>query len=196
MRKSPLLILLVAAGALAAVSMSVQRVLTNAIDGERLAAARYEAFAAQAQTDGYSGVASLFRAQAKAERIHLHRFVAAMEERGLPVPPESTPKIEVASTERNLQAAISAEQAERDSTYLYAINTCNDARDPAIAKLFDMTRDAETEHANLCADALRTLRSMTANKAFYVCPACGYTTDVHLRACPSCSRIGALDRIQ
>lgn len=196
MRKSLALVtVLLAVSAFAGAPPGVQRVLSNAVNGERTAAARYEAYAAQADTEGYAGVACLFRAQAKAERIHLQRFVALMNERGIPVPPEATPKINVEATDRNLQNAISAEQAERDSTYLYAISTCNDARDEKVAKVFDVTRDSETEHANLCAGALRNMNGLKEAKAFYVCPICGYTTDVRLSMCPSCARSGSLDRI-
>jgi rubrerythrin len=195
MRKSLPLLVILTVSAFAGSPLSVQRVLTNAVNGERLAAARYDAFAERAAADGYAGVANLFRAEARAERIHLQRFVMLMDERGLPVPPEMTPKVDVDGTDRNLQTAISSEQAERDSTYLYAINTCNEAREEKVAKIFDITRDAETEHANLCASALRRLDSYKDAKTFFVCPVCGYTTDVRLSACPACARTGSLDRI-
>lgn len=196
MRKSLALVsVLLAVSTFAGVPPGVQRVLANAVDGERAAAARYEAYAAQADTDGYAGVACLFRAQAKAERIHLQRFVALMNERGIAVPAEAAPKMNVDATDRNLQNAISAEQTERDSTYLYAVSACNDARDEKVAKVFDITRDSETEHANLCAGALRNMNGLKDAKPFYVCPLCGYTTDVRLSMCPSCARSGVLDRI-
>lgn len=195
MRKSlPLLILLVAVSAVAA-SLSLQRLLSDAVKGERLAATRYDAFATQADTEGYAGVACLFRAQAKAERIHEARFIKLMTDRSMPVPTDATPPVNVLSTQRNLEVAISAEQAERDGTYLYAISACNDCNDVAAAKVFDTTRDTETEHANLCANALKTMSSMKNRQAFYVCPICGYTTDVRLPFCPSCQRKEALERV-
>lgn len=196
MRKSlPVLFIFVIAVAAYASQLSIQRVLSQAVNGERAAAARYDAFAERAQSDGYPGVANLFRAQAKAERIHLRRFSELMKERGMPLPPEEPVRLDVSATDRNLQTAIMLEQAERDSTYLYAINTCNDAREEKVAKVFDVTRDSETEHANLCANALRNMKSMQNAKAFYVCPICGYTTDVSLMACPACMHRGSLDEI-
>ena len=196
MRKSlPFLFVLVIAVAAYGTQLSIQRVLSQAVNGERAAAARYDAFAERAMADGYPGAASLFRAQAKAERIHLRRFAKLMEEHGMPVPPEEPVRLDVAATDRNLQAAIMLEQAERDSTYLYAINTCNDAREPEVAKVFDTTRDSETEHANLCANALRSMNSMKNAKTFYVCPYCGYTTDVGLNTCPACMHRGSLDEV-
>ena len=196
MRKSLSFLFLFVAVAVFGASFALQRALSDAVLGERRAAARYDAFAKQADTDGYAGVACLFRAQAMAERIHEKRFVKLMTDRGMPVPKDDTPNISVSSTERNLQAAIAAEQAERDSTYPSAVDTCNDCKDAAAAKVFDQTRDTETEHANLCNNAIRNLNSMKNAKPFYVCPICGYTTDVHLPFCPACNRQEELERAQ
>lgn len=165
---------------------SVQRALTNAIIGERLAVARYEAFAQKADDEGYLGAAALFRAAAKAEGVHLRRFTALMQERNLPVPAETALKIEPGSTRENLQTAIAAEQGERDGAYLHAIQAANEDNDPAVAKVFDETRDAEVEHANLCAEAARNLGDMKAPHEYFVCDRCGYTTNVRLPLCPSC----------
>ncbi|HWT65124.1 MAG TPA: ferritin family protein, partial [Terracidiphilus sp.] len=46
--------------------------LKAAYQGEMNARALYIAFAAQADEDGYCGIASLFRAAARAEQIHAH----------------------------------------------------------------------------------------------------------------------------
>jgi rubrerythrin len=164
----------------------IQRVLNNAVLGERRAIARYDAYAIKADDEGYPGAASLFRACAKAESIHLRRFTALMVERNLEVPPETPVKVDVGSTRDNLQNAFAAETAERDSVYLYAIRTANDDHDEAVAKTFDETRDVEVEHANLCADALRNLADMKTPHEYYVCERCGYTTNLRLPLCPSC----------
>jgi rubrerythrin len=164
----------------------VQKALTHAAIGERIAAARYDAFAARADADGYLGAAALFRACAKAEHIHATRFEKLLHDRGLPVPMNELPKFDVRTTQENLETAVSSEQAERDSSYLYAINVANEANDRDAASLFDVTRDTETEHANLEAEALRHLDRMRAPREYYVCDHCGYTTEVHLSLCPSC----------
>lgn len=164
----------------------VQKVLTNAVNNERAAVARYDAFAAKAEEEGYFGVASLFRACAKAERIHLQRFLGLMTARDVAPPAEAAPKIGVGSTRENLQTAISLEQGERDSTYLFAIDACNEAKDEIASKIFDTTRDAEVEHANLEAAAVRNLESMKAPRQYYVCDHCGYTSEIKLPLCASC----------
>ena len=168
------------------IPFGVQRVLSNAVTGERQAIARYNAFAAKADEEGYLGAADLFRAAARAETIHLRRFTALMVERNLAVPPEAPVKLSVGDTRDNLQAAVAAENAERDGAYLYAIQTANEEHEAAVAKVFDETRDAEVEHANLCADALRNLNDMKVSREDHVCERCGYTTNVRLPLCPSC----------
>jgi len=178
--------LLAAIATLFATPFPVQKALTNAVNNERAAVARYEAFAAKAEDEGYLGVANLFRACAKAERVHLQRFLGLMTARDVVPPSETAAKIEAGSTRENLQSAILLEQGERDSTYLYAINACNEAKDEAASKVFDATRDAEVEHANLEAAALRNLDSMKQPREYYVCEHCGYTTEIKLPLCPSC----------
>ena len=189
MRKLPILTLFVAAGLLAAdkpLSPFVRKALTSAVYGEKAAAARYDAFAAKADQEGYPGAAALFRACAKAERIHLARFEAVMRTRGVEPSNDTATPPSAGSTRDNLRNAASAEQTERDFTYKEACDTCTTARDEETAKLFDVTRDVETEHANLCANALHNMDELKSPKTFYVCGHCGYTTDVRLPLCPLC----------
>lgn len=189
MRKLPILTLFVAAGLLAAdkpLVPFVRKALTSAVYGEKAAAARYDAFAAKADQEGYPGAAALFRACAKAERIHLARFESVLKSRGVEPSNDTASSPSVGSTRDNLRAAATAEQTERDFTYKEACDTCTMARDEEAAKLFDITRDVETEHANLCATAMHDIDGLKSPKTFYVCTHCGYTTDVRLPLCPLC----------
>ena len=102
------------------------------------------------------------------------------------MPEERPVSIAAGSTRANLGVAISAESTERDRTYRNAFEVSSEDRDREVAKAFDETRDVETEHANLCAVALRSLESMKTPHAYYVCGKCGYTTDVRLGFCPLC----------
>ena len=198
MRKLPILTLFVAAGLLAAdkpLGPFVRKALTSAVYGEKSAAARYDAYANKADQEGYPGAAALFRACAKAERIHLARFEAALKGRGVE-PSNDTPSTpSVGSTRDNLRNAATAEQTERDFTYKEACDTCTTARDEEMAKLFDTTRDVETEHANLCANAMTHMDDLKSPKTFYVCGHCGYTTDVRLPLCPLCRVAEAPDGV-
>ena len=167
-------------------SSAVQRVLTNAVVNERLAVARYAAFAEKAQDEGYFGVADLFRACTKAETIHLARFTAMMNSRGLELPPDNTRPVVVGTTGANLQTVIAAELAERDGVYRSAYNTAQEAGDGEVAAIFDQTIDVETEHANLERAAIADLDPMKEPHTYRVCEICGYTTDVRFPVCPLC----------
>jgi 50S ribosomal subunit-associated GTPase HflX len=70
--------------------------------------------------------------------------------------------------------------------YKDAINTAKRHGDNDVAKVFDQTRDAETEHGNLQAAALQNLSSMKESKDYYVCEECGYTMEISMSRCPSC----------
>ena len=167
-------------------SPAVQRVLTNAIGNERTAIARYTAFAEKAQAEGYFGAADLFRATVKAETIHLARFTASLNTRGIELPLDTTRPVVVGSTSANLQTAIAAELGERDNTYRQGYEAAQDAGDTEVAKIFDQTRDVETEHANLEQAAARDLDQMKEPHTYKVCEICGYTTDVQFPVCPLC----------
>ena len=189
--KRALTILAVFSIALAAIAATnlpsdVRVVIQNALTNERQAAARYELFAQKADEEGYRGVAALFRAQMQAERTHAARFAELLRVNESAVPPEQTFTPNVGTTGENLRAAMAAERAERDGVYREAVETCNLRGAADIAKIFDQTRDSEVEHENLCNVAAHDLDSMKDAKTFYVCGACGYTTDVKLPYCPAC----------
>jgi rubrerythrin len=174
----------------------VRKVLQNALINERETVARYELFAQKADEEGYPGAAALFRAQARAERTHAERFADVLRANDVPVPDETPFTPTAGTTRENLRTAADAERAERDGAYREAIETCTLHRAADIAKVFDLTRDSEIEHANLCNAAARDLESMKAAKTFYVCGKCGYTTDVKLPYCPACQHKKAPEAVE
>lgn len=194
-----LLALSITAGTVAATKRlpgPVRDVVERALANERAAAARYDAYAARADEDGYAGAAALFRAQALAERTHAERFLSVLRSDGDAVPPEPDIAPKADATDDNLRAAASTERSERDGIYLEAIEVCKLHGATDVAKIFDETRDTEVEHANLCSAAARDLPSMKAAKSFYVCGQCGYTTDVKLSFCPACLHKQALTAVE
>jgi rubrerythrin len=188
--KRSLFALFVVVVAVGAVPLSVRYTLEKALTNEREAAARYDACALKADEEGYPGAASLFRAAARAERVHAARFEQAMRERGftIPEPPAGTPSI--GSTADNLRQSISLENSERDGMYRHAIDAARNAKDEALLTMFDQTRDTEVEHANLMSTALRQLDAMKQPHTYYVCDDCGYTTDIDLPLCALCRTRG------
>lgn len=182
-----LLLLNLAGAAMAAVgpNATIQRILQNAVVGERNAEAKYKAFAAKADEEGYTGLASLFRAQAKSEGIHAREFAALLKKRAGEMPAGAPDTPAVYTSRENLRLAVQAEQIERDTTYKDAAEEAKRAGDQEVAARFELSRDSETEHFNLTSDASRNFDKMKKPKTYYVCDHCGYTTDIQLRTCPA-----------
>jgi rubrerythrin len=162
--------------------------MQSAYNGESNAHARYLAFAKQADSEGYGEVASLFRAAARAEKIHATNHAAVIQELG------TTPlaKIEepiVKATCENLEAAIKGETYERDTMYPDFLKQARSDRKTAALRSLNLAKTAEAEHARLYASALANLDRLKGTKeiAYYVCPTCGFTVrETNFAKCPSC----------
>src|SRR3974377_2335470 len=90
--------------------------LETAIECESNAQARYAAFAARAEFEGWHGVASLLCAAARAEEIHSQNHTRTLKQLGEEARCRIHP-IEVRSTLQNLKVALAEEQHEIDSMY-------------------------------------------------------------------------------
>jgi rubrerythrin len=167
-------------------TFTVRHTLDRAYHNEREAAAKYEVFAQKADEEGYPGAANLFRAAARAELVHAKRFEKAMKDRGIPIPEIGEVNPDIGGTADNLRRSASLELQERDVMYHDALAAAKEARDDALFKVFDQTRDTEVEHANLMSAAARQMEQMKTDKPYYVCDDCGYTTDVELPMCALC----------
>ncbi|MBI4795582.1 MAG: rubrerythrin family protein, partial [Deltaproteobacteria bacterium] len=77
--------------------------LMEAFAGESQANRKYLAFAKQAEKEGYSQIAKLFRAAAEAETVHAHAHLRALGG--------------IQSTAENLKSAISGETHEFKNMY-------------------------------------------------------------------------------
>ncbi len=163
--------------------------LMAAYNGESNAHAKYLAYAEKADQEGYHKVASLFRAAASAEEIHLNNHARVIKALG------GTPKAdiklpEIKSTKENLEDAVKGESYERDTMYPEFIAQAEKDGDTSAVQTFTYAKSAEAEHAKLYQEALSNLAAWKAPKAdFYVCPTCGYTVEgkPSFEACPVCS---------
>jgi rubrerythrin len=159
-----------------------------AFNGESNAHARYLAFAAKADEEGYGEVASLFRAAARAEAIHASNHAAVIKEmRATPSARVDAP--DVKSTRENLEAAIKGETYERDKMYPEFLKQARADHNTAAVKSLNLAKTAEEEHAKLYTAALSGLDGLKGSKAiaFFVCPKCGFTTrELTFAKCPSC----------
>ena len=90
--------------------------LQTAFDGESNANAKYLAFAKKADDEGYTKVASLFRAAARAEEIHMGNHAQVIKKMG-GTPKADVKPAEIKTTAENLKGAIEGETYERDKMY-------------------------------------------------------------------------------
>ena len=174
-------------------AVTVQNLMV-AFEGESNAHAKYTAFAEKADEDGLGGVASLFRAAARAEQIHagnhsrvLHQMSSHSECAIHPV--------EINSTLENLKAALNGEQYEIDIMYPGFLGEARERKNTAAIRTFTGALEAEKTHARLYSEAIALLVAgkkdswISETRDFYVCPVCGYTseTEEEHERCPVCN---------
>jgi rubrerythrin len=177
-----------APGAGAAAQSALLGNLQAAYNGETNTQARYTAFAAQADKEGFPAIASLFRAAAQAEGVHAGNFAIMIKQMG--VKPASTPETPVVkTTAENLKAAIDGETRERDTTYPGYAKAGREANIGIVDKTFTSTLKAEAEHAKLFAADLKQLKALKGAPArsYTLCHGCGFlTVKKGLKTCPTC----------
>lgn len=170
------------------VSASTLENLQTAYNGESNANARYLAFAKQADKEGYGQVASLFRAAARAEKIHAMNHAAVIEELG-GAPKADVKEPTVKSTRENLEEAVKGETYERDTMYPDFLKQARSDRNTRAVRTLNLAKSAESEHAKLYSAALADLEKLKGNRSitYYVCPVCGFTArETKFGECPSC----------
>ena len=135
--------------------------LKEAFAGESQAYQKYMAFAEKAEKDGFPNIARLFRTTARAELLHAHGHLKAMDG--------------VGDTAANLEAAIAGETYEYQEMYPPMLERAEQAGHPA-RKMFGYAVKAEAVHAELyrrALEAARAGRDLTETR-FYLCPVCGH----------------------
>lgn len=143
--------------------MPTQDNLQAAFAGESQANRKYLAFAAKAESEGYSQIAKLFRAAAAAETVHAHAHLRVMKG--------------VGDTKQNLQAAIEGEGYEFREMYPAFIQEAEaEGHKPALIS-FRNANAVEKTHYDLYSNALETLEAGKdlPPAAIYVCEVCGHT---------------------
>ena len=162
--------------------------LQAAYNGESNAHAKYLLFAQKADDEGYGEVASLFRAVARAEQIHLTNHAVVIRELGAePLARIETP--EVKSTRQNLEdSANQGEAYERDTMYPKFIKQAKVENIPDAAQSFKYAQAAEAQHFKLFTEAFSNLENMRGkSRTYYVCAICGFTsTEKATAECAGC----------
>ena len=160
--------------------------LQTAFNGESNAHARYLAFAAKADQEGYGGVASLFRATARAEEIHAANHLAEIKKLGGSAQAKIDSPV-VKSTKENLEAAVRGETYERDIMYPDFYKQARAVGNNDAFRTFNYARNAEAEHAKLFMEAFNNFENMRGKATYYVCTVCGLTTtNLDFAKCHNC----------
>ncbi len=152
-----------------------EKSLQEAFAGESMAHMKYMIFAEEAEKDGKSGVARLFRAIAYAEFVHAKNHAINLGY--------------VGSMEDNLQAAVDGENFEINEMYPAYMAIAELQDEKGAQRSIRYAEEAEKIHAEMYAEAKEKVESgsdMDADEV-YVCPVCGYT---HIgkppEKCPVC----------
>jgi rubrerythrin len=120
--------------------------LMTAYKGESNAHARYIAFAAKADVDGLYGVASMFRAVARAEKIHAENHARAIEQLGGEAIDDADP-VGLSTTLENLKTALAGEQYEIETMYPGFLKEASESKNAAAIRSFHDALEAEKVHA-------------------------------------------------
>lgn len=147
--------------------------LKEAFAGESQANRKYLAFAKQAEKEGFSQAAKLFRAAAAAETVHAHAHLRAMEG--------------VGSTADNLKEAVAGETHEFKSMYPQMIEDAGSEGHKAAEQSFTYANEVEQIHARLYQELLDNLDNPESVECYYVCSVCGNTVANEAPdTCPIC----------
>jgi len=139
---------------------TTQENLQTAFAGESQANRKYSAFAEKAEKDGFTNVAKLFRATAKAESLHAQGHLKAMDG--------------IKSTAENLETAISGETYEFTKMYPPMLEQAQ-AEGHKAKTMMKWALEAEKVHARLYAKALEAVKGGKDLEAeAYLCPVCGH----------------------
>lgn len=152
---------------------NTEKNLAAAFAGESQANRKYLAFAKQADAEGHTQVAKLFRAAAEAETIHALSHLKVMGT--------------VKSTAENLKAAVQGETYEFEQMYPGFIKEAEAENNSAAVRTFKFANDAEKVHAELYQKYLDNLNN-NAETDLYLCTVCGHVAEGSAPdKCPICN---------
>jgi rubrerythrin len=150
--------------------------LWEAFSGESQANRKYLAFADQADKEGKTQTAKLFRAAAAAETVHAHAHLRALKG--------------IKTTAENLQEAMSGEIHEFKTMYPPMIEAAKEEGNKAAQRSFEYANAVEEIHASLYKKAMDNIDSQE-DMDYYVCPVCGFTCENEPpEKCPVCKAQG------
>lgn len=152
--------------------------LKTTIEGELVANAKYWAYAAKADQDSLTRIASMFRASAIAEKAHADRQITMLMGLGGHMA-QFAPKYPAYSITENIHDAIEVENYEAEDMYPGFIVTSKQEGLEDVTETFEWALKAEIKHRDLFKLALASLDdpSIELPEKYMVCPRCGNTMD-------------------
>jgi rubrerythrin len=160
--------------------------LITAYIGERNAAARYVAFAVQADKEGYFGVGSLFRAVAHSEQIHATNHARVLLKYGAELRLDVL-AVDVRTTVENLRSAFRGEMDEREHMYPIFAKQAQDDDCREAKQSFRMAAEGEAVHAMLFLTAMESIDEYRVRAPYDVCTSCGWVcSGINFRRCVFC----------
>lgn len=172
---------------------AVVRSLETAFEEEMKNCAAYKAYAAGADEEGFHGLASLFRATARAEQIHADNHARVLRHMG-----GSTlidlPRPRVESAIANLKSALVDQKFEVDYLYPAFLITAVSLFDSTAIRSFHWALEADKSHVRLYSDVVSRLSGNDKSgwayeeHTFHVCALCGYAAESSEGDnCPNCN---------
>ena len=153
--------------------------LNEAFAGESQANRKYAAFAIQADKEGFSQAAKLFRAAAEAEAIHAANHLRAQNA--------------IKTTKENLREAIAGETHEFKEMYPEMIAAAKTEGMKDAERSFNYANAVEEYHAKLYHEMLANLEANKESIPYFVCPVCGMTVEKDVPdKCPVCGVKGSM----
>lgn len=172
--------------------VAVIRNLETALEEEMKNCAAYRAYAGIADEEGLPGLASLFRATARAEQIHASNHARVLRHMGGNTLVEVLPP-RMESTLDNLKTALVDQRFEVDYLYPTFLTAAVSLFDSTAVRSFHWALEADKSHARLHSEVMRRLNGEGSGWAresheFFVCALCGYTAESPaLENCPACN---------
>lgn len=148
---------------------------------------RCQAFAKQADADGYTQLGSLFRAAARSKEANVTEFARVIKKLG-GTPKTETKTVEAKSTKENVEAFIKSETNDRDNLYPDFVAVAREERNKEAVKVLNYAKTNAGEYITLFGDALANLDQWKGGKkVVLVCTVCGFPAlAMPDKKCPSC----------
>jgi rubrerythrin len=141
--------------------MTTQKNAMDAFAGESQANRKYLAFSEKAAAEGFTGIATLYKAASEAEAIHAKKLLKVLGA--------------VNATDKNLEGSIEGETHEYTSMYPAFVKEAEAEKKSDAVLAFTHAMKAEEVHAGLYKKALAALKAGhdLGREKVFLCPVCG-----------------------